>query len=107
MIIVLNIKELKLDCNDNPYDDGYRIVYFYEDGSYNIGEYCKTIEGFMIGLAECDPIIDEDDIPKYVSNEDLLRRSLSFDNKAISAAIYKTDGTLVDKFNRELNEKYR
>ena len=53
------------------YDYGYRIVYFYID-RYYIGEYCKSIEGFMIGFGDSDPIMEENDISKFVSNDDLL-----------------------------------
>ena len=56
----IKINDLKFNKNGEEYPDGYRIVYFYND-NYSIGEYCQTIDGFMIGFAECDPIIDEDD----------------------------------------------
>ena len=39
-------------------------MYFYDDNNYEIGEYCKTIEGFMTGFKESDPIICEDDIQR-------------------------------------------
>lgn len=99
---MLNLEELKFDKNNELYKEGYRIIYFYENGNYSIGEYCKTIEGFMIGFAESNPIIDEEDIPKFISTKDLLRRSLSYDKKAISAAIYRTDGVLIDKIDSKV-----
>lgn len=92
----IDTKKLKQDRYGDEYTDGYRIVYFYND-YYKIGEYCKTIEGFMIGFAECDPIIDEDDIPKFVSIDDLLGRYLSDIQDANAVAIYKTDGTCISK----------
>lgn len=98
---MLNLEELKFNKNNQAYEDGYRIVYFYENDNFSIGEFCKTIEGFMIGFAESNPIIDEEDIPKFISNEDLLNRCLKYDKKAISAAIYKTDGTLIDKIDNK------
>ena len=56
--------------------------YFYENGSYSVGEYCKTIEGFMVGFTEFDPIVTEDDIPEFISNEDLLEKCLKYDKNA-------------------------
>ena len=63
--------------NDKKYGEGYRIVYFENNNKYSIGAYCKTIEGFMIGFTECDPIIDEDDIPPFISIDDILERCLN------------------------------
>lgn len=102
---MLNLDELKYDKNNQSYDDGYRIVYFYEDGSHSVGEYCKTIEGFMVGFTEFDPIITEDDIPEFISNEDLLEKCLKYDKNAISAAIYKTNGTLITKLHKKIDKK--
>lgn len=60
------IKDLKytneLDNNYYKYQDGYRIVYFYPDDTYKVGEYCNSVKGFMIGFVEYDSIIDNDDI---------------------------------------------
>lgn len=102
---MLNLEELKFDKNNKVYQDGYRIVYFYENGNCSIGEFCKTIEGFMIGFAESNPIIEEADIPKFISTKDLLSRSLNYDKRAVSAAIYKTDGTLIDKIDNESKKR--
>jgi len=102
---MLNLEELKFDKNNKVYQDGYRIVYFYENGNCSIGEFCKTIEGFMIGFAESNPIIEETDIPKFISTKDLLSRSLNYDKRAVSAAIYKTDGTLIDKIDNEYKKR--
>lgn len=102
---MLNLEELKFDKNNNPYDEGYRIVYFYENGNCSIGEFCKTIEGFMIGFAENNPILDEENIPRFISAKDLLNRCLNYDKEAVSAAIYKTDGTLVDKIDSEIKKR--
>lgn len=41
--------------NCRKYDEWYRIVFFENSSKYSISAYCKTIEGFMIGFAECDP----------------------------------------------------
>lgn len=102
---MINLEELKFNKNNQLYETGYRIVYFYEDGNYSIGEFCKTIEGFMIGFADSNPIIDDEDIPKFISNKDLLNRCLKYDEKAIGAAIYKTDGTLIDRISNKANKK--
>lgn len=83
--------------NGKKYGKGYRIVYFENDDKYSMGAYCKTIEGFMIGLAECDPIIDEDDIPPFISIGDMLDRCLNLYDDVNGVAIYKTDGTCIQK----------
>lgn len=87
--------------NGKKYGKGYRIVYFENDDKYSMGAYCKTIEGFMIGLAECDPIIDEDDIPPFISIDDMLDRCLNLYDDANGVAIYKTDGTCIQKKDRD------
>ena len=88
----------------NDYENGYRIVYFY-DNNYKIGEYCKSIEGFMIGFAECDPIIDNDDIPKFISTADLLNRYLKEMNDVVSVAIYDVNGKCIDKITRRYKKR--
>lgn len=59
----------------------------------------------MIEFCNEYPIMDEEDIPKFKSNDDLLDRYLQdFDN--ISAvAIYSTDGTCVAKKDREIKKQ--
>lgn len=100
----MNISPLELvDAgNGKKYDDGYRIVYFENSNKYSIGAYSRTIEGFMIGFAECDPIIDEDDIPLFVSIDDILERCLNLYNDINEVAIYKTDGTCIQKKDRNI-----
>jgi len=85
----------------NEYGEGYRIVYFYPDNSYYIGAICKSIEGFMIEFCNEHPIMDENDIPVFISNEDLLSRYLNSLEDISSVAIYKTDGTCIDKKEKE------
>ena len=70
------MKELQYNKNGKKYENGYRIVYFHND-HYFIGEFCKTIEGFMIGFTKCNPIIDDSDIPPFISIDDLLNRYLN------------------------------
>ncbi len=91
--------ELRFNKQGEDLKKGYRIVYFYDD-NYTIGEYCKTIEGFMYGFAKCNPIMDDSDIPEFISIDDLLDRYLNDLPNAISIAIYKTDGTLIAKKDR-------
>lgn len=86
---------------DKDFKDGYRLIYFYGDDVYHVGEFCKTIEGFMIGFVEYDPIVDEDDIPTFVSIEDILDRCLDSMKDISGVAIYKTDGTCVEMKKRE------
>lgn len=87
--------------NGKKYVEGYRIVYFENNNKYSIGAYCKTIEGFMIGFAESDPIID-DDIPQFISVNDILERCLNLYNDINGVAIYKIDGTCVQKKYRNI-----
>ena len=97
---MINKEELKYNKKNEEYESGYRIVYFYPDGKYSIGEYSKTIEGFMIGFSLCDPILSDDDIPSFISNEDLLYRCLESVKNASSCAIFNIDGTLIQKLDK-------
>lgn len=100
----INLEKLKFNKENERYEDGYRIVYFYDD-KYSIGEYCKTIEGFMLGFAESNPILEDEDIPPFVSNDDLLDRYLNDLPDVNEVAIYKIDETLVDKKSRGMAKK--
>ena len=89
----------------NEPGDGYRIVYFYPNETYYIGAICKTIEGFMINFCDEYPIMDEDDIPKFKSNDDLLSRYLESLDDISAVAIYSTDGTCIEKKERKTKQK--
>lgn len=39
----INLTDLQKNSSGINYEDGYRIIYFY-DNNYKIGEYCKSIE---------------------------------------------------------------
>ena len=91
--------------NGKKYGEGYRIVYFYDDNNYEIGAYCKTIKGFMLGFAECDPIIDEDDIPPFISIDDILERCLDLYKDINGVAIYNIDGTCIQKKYRNVTNQ--
>lgn len=95
----ITVDELKNNGN-GQYEDGYRIVLFDKNGNYYIDAYSGTIEGFMIGFSENDPIIDEDDIPKFISIDDLLGRYLNALPNMVEVALYKTDGTCIEKKSR-------
>ena len=97
-------KKLRKKASGDNYQEGYRIVYLYDD-DYEIGEYCKTIEGFMIGFAENAPILDDDDIPDFVSTEDLLNRYLNNIEDISGVALYNIDGDCIDKVYREKNKR--
>lgn len=97
-------EELKYE-NNNTIQEGYRLVYFENDDIYFVGAYSKTLEGFMLGFSDIDPIIDLEDIPKFVSIEDILERSLVMFPSVSKVAIYKTDGTLVAMNDREKLKK--
>ena len=98
------INDLKYNKSGNDYETGYRIVYLYKD-RYSIGAYCKTIEGFMIGFAVCDPLIDNNDIPKFISTADLLDRYLKEMNDVVSVAIYDVNGKCIDKITRRYKKR--
>ena len=92
--------ELKEKKSGKNYEEGYRIVYFYND-KYSIGEYCKTIEGFMVGFAETNPIFEDDDIPKFISIDDLLNRYLNDLKEITSVALYNVNGEYIASKDRE------
>lgn len=92
----------KFGSNYGQYQDGYRIVYFYSDNTYKVGTFCGNIEGFMMDFVEIEPIEDESDIPNFISTDDLLNRYLSEVKDAIAVAIYKTNGTLIQKKERNI-----
>ena len=100
----VNLIDLKKNNSGIEYENGYRIVYFHNN-NYKVGEYCKSIEGFMIGFAECDPIIDDKDIPKFISTEDLLNRYLEDMYEVDSVAIYNVNGECIDKIDRKYKKR--
>ena len=100
----VNLIDLKKNNSGIEYENGYRIVYFYNN-NYKVGEYCKSIEGFMIGFAECDPIIDDKDMPKFISTEDLLNRYLEDMHEVDSVAIYNVNGECIDKIDRKYKKR--
>ena len=59
----------------------------------------------MIGFAENDPILDDDDIPDFVSTEDLLNRYLNNIEDISGVALYNIDGDCIDKVYREKNKR--
>ena len=97
--MIISSRELQHNKNGENFTSGYRIVYFY-GSDYSVGEYCKTIEGFMIGFAKCDPIIDENDIPEFISIDDLLNRYLIEIKEITGVALYNVNGNLIKKLDR-------
>ena len=61
----------------------------------------------MLGFADCDPIIDEDDNPSFISVDDILNRSLNLYDDVIRVSIYKTDGTLIATKERKNLNKFK
>lgn len=96
-------EELIYDYNDVIVKDGYRLVYFYPNNIYEVGIYSATIEGFMIDFVEFEPIMDEDDIPPFISIDDILERSLKMFLNFDRVGIYKIDGTLIAEKDRTKN----
>lgn len=93
-------EELIYDFGDNYFTDGYRIVYLYDD-RYDVDDYSKTLEGFMTRFAYSEPILDESDIPEFISVEDLLTRFLEIRKDAIAVALYKMDGTCISMYEKK------
>ena len=96
-------EELIYDYNTLVVTEGYRLVYFYPNGNYYIGTYAKKIEDFMIEFCEFYPIIDEEDIPKFESIDDILHRCLINIKNIREVAIYDVNGNLVAKKERTKN----
>ena len=71
------------------------------DNGYDVCEYCSTIEGFMIGFTESDPIMDYDEIPKFISTNDLLNRYLNEVHDVTGVGIYNINGDCIDKVYRQ------
>ena len=93
LIVNILIDDLKYKSNFGDkwgqYWDGYRIVYFYPDNTYEVGIFSGSIEGFMMDFAEVEPIWDESNIPNFVSIDDLLNRYLLDFADVSAVAIYK------------------
>lgn len=96
-------EELIYDFNTVTATDDYRVIYFYNNNSYRVGQFSKTIDGFMIDFVPFEPILDDDDIPPFVSVEDVLNRYLKLYDSISGVAIYKVDGSLIAK--KEKNSK--
>ena len=96
-------EELIYDYNTIVVDEGYRLVYFYTDGTYKIGTYAKKIEDFMFDFCESYPIMDEEDIPKFESIDDILQRCLINIKDIKEVAIYDVHGDLIAKKERIKN----
>ena len=84
------------------YQDGYRIVYFYSNDTYEVGTFCGNVEGFMMDFVEIEPIEDESDVPPFISIDDLLNRYLLETKDVIAVAIYKPNGVCVRKKDRNV-----
>jgi len=98
-------EELIYDYGELICEEGYRIVYHYDD-HYSIGEFCKSIEGFMTSFVKSEPIMFDDDIPEFISIDDLLNRYLNDLPDIESVALYKVDGLLVaEKSRNQINIK--
>lgn len=96
-------EELIYDYNYVTVNDGYRIVYLYNDGTYKLGVGAKKIEDFMIEFTPYEPIDDSSLIPPFISVEDLLNRFLIDCPSIDGIAIYKVDGTLIEEKFRDKN----
>lgn len=96
-------EELIYDYNTIVVNRGYRLVYFYPNGNYYIGTYAQKIEDFMIEFCDSYPIMDEEDIPKFESVDDILHRCLINIKDINEVAIYDVNGNLVAKKDRAKN----
>ncbi len=82
-------------------DNGYRVVYFYKD-YYKVGAYASEIENFMYDFVEDSPIEDTNDVPKFISVDDILERKLNTLPDIFGVAIYNINGDLVSKKEKNL-----
>lgn len=96
-------EELIYDYGEVETNVGYRVVHFYRGNNYVVGTYSKTIEGFMVDFVEYEPY-DEEDIPEFISMEDLLNRYLLQDKDAVVVALYRVNGECVLKKERGQNK---
>lgn len=97
-------EELIYDYNFVTIDKGYRIVYFYSDDSYKVDTWAEKPEDFMRDFCAIEPILDDKDIPKFVSIDDLLNRYLNDIPEISAVALYKVDGTCVQKKERKIKK---
>ena len=94
-------EELIYDYNYVEADKGYRIVYFYPDNNYYIGAGAINLKDFMFDFCDSYPVWDEDDIPEFISIDDLLNRYLNDIPEISAVALYKVDGTCVQQKARQ------
>ena len=95
---------LYLDEYGNPVE-GYKVIYYYSENEYSVGSFCKTIEGLMMDFVTIDPIESEDDIPKFISIDDLLERELNLIDGVIGVALYKTNGECISSLFKKEKSK--
>lgn len=96
-------EELIYDHGYLKSDNGYRIVFFFKD-DYRIGPFSLDYKYFMRDFTEFEPIIDDDDIPTFISIDDLLKRYLASDLNATAVALYKTNGECISIKNRTIQK---
>ena len=93
-------EELIYDYNSVTVNDGFRIVYLYNDGTYKLGVGAKNIEDFMKEFTPYEPIDELCENPPFISVKDLLNRYLEECQGIDGVALYNIDGTLIDQKNR-------
>lgn len=94
---MVNTDDLK-KCGNSIYDTGYRVVYFYSD-TYRVGSWVSDIKNFMYDFVKVAPIESDDDVPEFISIDDILNRWIREDDKLISVAIYQVNGELIKKID--------
>lgn len=92
---MINKDDLK-KCGDNIHEDGYRVVFFYKD-RYQIGSWVSDIKNFMYDFVRVAPIESDDDVPEFISTDDILNRWIDKDEKLVKVAIYSVDGNLIEE----------
>ena len=104
-MVNISIEDLKFKSefgiNCGKYQEGYRVVYIYPNDVYSVGTFCGSIEDFMMDFVKAEPIIDDNDIPPFISIDDILQRYLNDLKDIIAVAIYKTDGTCIQIKHRK------
>lgn len=93
---------MKISSHDLKYVDGedwfrilgsgYRIVFYFDDGTYKIGPYAKRVEDFMIGFYEKDEINKNMNLENFITIDELLETYLENFPAVEAVELYSTEG---------------
>ncbi len=88
---------MKIFKNNPSIDDlncesGFTLVYFYEEYII-IGEHASNFENFMYSFCESYPV--NDNVPDFVSLDDILNRAFLIHNDCKKIAIYDSNARVI------------